>query len=114
MAVSMGGRDRLDSLLTRRAFLGLVVEGAIVIGLAGFIRFLGRKDSFIRPPGARPEEEFLSLCIRCGKCREACPWGLITLVPLTESVISVGTPRLRWPCPHCMRCIRVCPTGALR
>jgi ferredoxin-type protein NapG len=110
----MGHRDRLNALLSRRAFVGLVGEGALVVALGGLLRFIEPKDKFIRPPGALPEEEFLSLCIRCDKCRKACPWGLITPVPLTESVISAGTPRLPWHCPHCNRCISVCPTGALR
>jgi ferredoxin-type protein NapG len=110
----MGDRHRPDSLVARRAFIGLVGKGAMVVALGGLLRFLGRNDSFIRPPGALPEEEFLSLCLRCDKCREACPWGLITPVSLAESVISAGTPRLRWNCPHCMRCGPACPTGALR
>jgi ferredoxin-type protein NapG len=114
MAIGTGDRDRLNSLLTRRAFVGLVGKGALVVALGGFIRFLGRKDNFIRPPGALPEEEFLSLCTRCLKCQEVCPWGDITPVLLTESVISVGTPRLRRNCPRCGRCIWACPTGALR
>jgi ferredoxin-type protein NapG len=114
--MGMGDRDRLDSLLTRRAFLGLAGKGAIVVALGGFIRSLGRKDSFIRPPGALPEEEFLSVCKRCLKCQRACRRGHIIPVLLTESVISVGTPRLRGPCdePFCMLCNWVCPTGALR
>ena len=79
----------------------------------GLMRFHDRKREFLRPPGALPEEEFLSLCNRCLKCQEVCPWKAITPVRLTESVIRVGTPRLRWDCPRCMRCIRACPTGAL-
>jgi ferredoxin-type protein NapG len=115
--MSMGDQDRLNSLLTRRAFVGLVGKGAMAVALGGLTRFLERKDNFIRPPGALPEEEFLSLCIRCDKCREVCPGGLITPVLLTESVISVGTPRLRWGycnVEFCRRCSWVCPTGALR
>jgi len=115
----MGDRENetktgFNSPLPRRAFLGLVGKGAIVVALGGFIRFLGRKDSFIRPPGALPEEEFLSLCTRCPKCQEVCPRGVITPVLLTESVISVGTPRLQGYCNGCMLCNWVCPTGALR
>jgi len=111
----MGDRDRLNSPLTRREFVGLVGKGAIVIALGGLIRFLEPKDKFVRPPGALPEDEFLSLCIRCDKCRDVCPWGDITPVRLTESVIGVGTPRLRRGyCPRCWKCIPVCPTGALQ
>jgi ferredoxin-type protein NapG len=113
----MGDRDRLNSLLTRRAFVDLVGKGAVVVALGGFIRFLGRKENFIRPPAALPEEEFLSLCTRCLKCQEVCPTRVIAPVLLTESVISVGTPKLdsrRRPCIHCGYCSQVCPTGALR
>ncbi|MBI5034153.1 MAG: 4Fe-4S binding protein [Chloroflexi bacterium] len=123
----MGDRNRLYSLLPRRAFIEWVSKGAIVFVLAGVIRFIGPKDRLvapeggvsrdriIRPPGAVPEEEFLSLCIRCDKCITICPYNIITPVLITESVVSVGTPRLTgFFCATCRRCIPVCPTGALR
>ena len=91
-------------------FLG---RGAVLLPLGGLIRLAEPKERFRRPPGAVPEEEFLSLCTRCGLCQEVCP-RLISLVPLTESVISVGTPRVIFNCSRCMRCNDVCPTGALR
>ena len=127
MTIAMVERDRQDSHLGRRAFVGLVGKGVIVVAFGGFIRFIGPKDRLIappggvprdriiRPPGALPEEQFLSFCIRCDKCRDVCPYGLVTPVLLTESVISAGTPRLKgYGCPNCRRCIPVCPTGALR
>jgi ferredoxin-type protein NapG len=105
--------NRVNSLLTRRAFVELAGKGGIVLALAGLMHFLGSKREFVRPPGAAPEEEFLSLCIRCDRCREACPYGLISPVPITESVISAGTPRLQGYCPLCWRCVAACPTDAL-
>jgi len=118
----MGDRENeietgFNSPLTRRALLGLVGQAAIVVGLGGFIRFLGRKDGFLRPPGALTEGEFLPLCIKCQKCQEVCPTGTIIPVLLTEDVASVGTPKLNFRlgyCNLCMRCIEVCPTGALQ
>jgi ferredoxin-type protein NapG len=112
--MGMSDRDRPDSLLTRRAFVGLMGKGATAVVLGGFIRLLEREDHFLRPPGALPEGEFLALCIRCDRCRDACPYGFISPVPLIESVISVGTPRLLGYCPRCRHCIYVCPSGALR
>jgi ferredoxin-type protein NapG len=108
-----GDRDGLHSLLSRRAFVAFVGKGTMAVVLGGLLRF-SPQAPIVRPPGALPEEEFLSLCIKCDKCREVCPQGVITPVLLTESVIGVGTPRLRWPCTHCMRCNTVCPTHALR
>ncbi len=112
MAIGMDDRDWLASRLSRRAFVGLLGKGTGVFVLGGLIRFLEPKQKFIRPPGALPEEEFLALCTRCLKCVEMCP-NIIDSVSLAESVISVGTPRMRFSCSRCMRCNYVCPTGAL-
>lgn len=71
--------------------------------------------AILRPPGARPEKEFLARCIHCGQCAEVCPhdsvrmrggWGLARHTPEV-------LPR-RTPCYLCMKCPPVCPSGALR
>ncbi len=108
----MGERDKPGSFLTRRDFVGLVGKGASAFAIGGLIRFLTPNHKILRPPGARPEQEFLALCTRCGKCLEVCP-TIIALVPLSESLIAAGTPKIVFNCPRCMRCNYVCPTGAL-
>lgn len=72
-----------------------------------------------RPPGAvDSEDEFLSLCERCGKCSEACPHDVIShLGPAAGP--AEATPiidPIKNPCRWCttMDCIRACPSGALR
>lgn len=114
MASDNGDPDKPVSHHTRRKFVELAGKGAAVAALGGFLRLVDNPKRFIRPPGARPEPEFLALCIRCDKCRIACPYGLLTPVEITESVVSVGTPKLTGSCPGCRRCIPACPTGALR
>ena len=68
----------------------------------------------LRPPGAKAENKFLALCVRCGKCLEACPhgsiklsrsWGRGRLAPYVDIASA--------PCQLCMKCPPVCPTGAL-
>ncbi len=68
----------------------------------------------LRPPGACSERTFISLCICCGKCVEACPhnsiklehgFGRTRLTPYVDVDDS--------PCHLCMKCPPVCPTGAL-
>lgn len=108
-------RNQPASRLARRTFIELIGKSAVVIVFGGLIRFLEPQwFRLYRPPGAVVEEEFLSRCIRCDRCRKACPWDLIAPVPLTEGLINAGTPILKGNCRHCWLCIPVCPTGALR
>jgi ferredoxin-type protein NapG len=109
----MVDRDRPDSHLTRRAFVELLGKGAIVVVLGEILRLWEGGEYIPRPPGARPEDEFLSLCLRCDLCREACPWDIIVPIPIAESLINAGTPVLRGSCRYCDLCIEACPTGAL-
>lgn len=71
---------------------------------------------FIRPPGADPKD-FLSSCIRCFKCGEACPNQCIHFAGIDKGLAHLFTPYLEprdKPCILCMKCGEACPTGALR
>jgi MauM/NapG family ferredoxin protein len=71
---------------------------------------------FLRPPGARPETDFASRCIRCGKCSQVCPYKSIKIAGLFDGVAIMGTPVVKArevPCYLCMKCPPVCPSGAL-
>jgi ferredoxin-type protein NapG len=72
----------------------------------------------LRPPGARPEREFLETCFRCGSCADACPAKAIAL---TESINEdqVGTPYIDPDAAACvicddLACMKACPSGALK
>lgn len=69
----------------------------------------------LRPPGARPEDEFAERCVRCFRCVEVCPPACVLLdrspLPLLSDLPHlVANDR---GCTLCMRCTEVCPTGAL-
>lgn len=107
---------------TRRAFCGLMGKTSIVIAFGGILRLLDEKDRFIRPLTAAPEDEFLSLCTRCQKCIDVCPYNVISPVSLLESITSAGTPRIKSQQASCRfnmymgcsgYCAMECPTGAL-
>lgn len=71
----------------------------------------------LRPPGARPEREFLSACVRCGLCVRACPYKTLKLAELGDGP-AIGTPYFiarNVPCEMCddIPCVAACPTGAL-
>jgi MauM/NapG family ferredoxin protein len=75
-------------------------------------------DDLVRPPGAKPEPDFLALCTRCSLCIKACPTNMLQpglfqagpdglFAPLAVSRVG--------PCePLCNACGQVCPTGAIR
>ena len=68
------------------------------------------RNTVVRPPWAVTQDRFLSLCDRCGLCRDACNERLILL---TDS----GYPRIdfkKGACTFCGDCARSCPTGALQ
>jgi len=103
----------------RRALLGGVVAGIS-------LPFLGRLDGqihktadprLIRPPGSIPEEEFLTLCQRCGLCMKVCPTNVIHPALSEAGMAGFWTPRLimtQGYCEYtCTLCSSVCPTGAI-
>jgi ferredoxin-type protein NapG len=70
---------------------------------------------FLRPPGARPEKEFLSRCLQCGQCAQVCIFECIFMTTGFNFFLS-GTPRIdpkKAPCFLCMRCSAICPSDAL-
>lgn len=71
---------------------------------------------WIRPPGARIEEEFLNTCSRCGNCVHACP---VEAIHLDHSgALGKGAPFIdpdTSACVMCegLQCVNHCPSGAL-
>jgi ferredoxin-type protein NapG len=71
----------------------------------------------LRPPGASPEREFLSACVRCGLCVRDCPYHTLKLADWTDGP-ALGSPFFvarETPCEMCenIPCVKACPTGAL-
>ncbi len=72
---------------------------------------------YLRPPGALPEAEFTSRCIRCGQCGEVCPNRCINYFGLENGFTSADTPYIiprEKACILCMKCGEVCPSGAIQ
>lgn len=108
---------------SRRAFLTRLAQGAALTATGGLVwAYLleqqARATPFaLRPPGARPEDDFNALCIKCGQCARACPYDTLQLAPAGADM-PIGTPHFvprEVPCYLCedIPCQVACPTGAL-
>jgi len=105
--------------MKRRTF----IQGVVGAGLSSLLaeNALAAKNKpllrFLRPPGALPEDEFISRCIRCGKCGETCPNRCIQYFDLENGMSSSDTPYIiprEQACILCMKCGDICPTGAIQ
>lgn len=103
--------------MKRREFLKLAGVGGLVILTGGRYKFKTKLKNFIRPPGAITEDEFVYMCIRCGKCVKVCPTGCLKPVPINEGIIEFATPYMiprERGCLVCLSCGKVCPSGAIQ
>ncbi len=106
---------------SRRRFLRTT---ALFFGVVGtslatwFPVIAGWVKSRLRPPGAVPEDEFLTSCIKCGQCVQVCPVEAIRLADIDEAM-GVGVPYIDARAQACdfscdvVQCILACPTGSL-
>ncbi|OHE07103.1 MAG: ferredoxin-type protein NapG, partial [Sulfurimonas sp. RIFCSPLOWO2_12_FULL_34_6] len=107
---------------SRRFILQKLLKGLGygAFGIVAWSAYLSQSQAnslILRPPGAISEEEFVSTCIRCGMCVQACPFDVLKLSTISDK-ISIGTPyftprenecRL---CPD-IPCASACPTKVL-
>jgi polyferredoxin len=108
--------------LSRRQFLASAISGAAAIPMLRVSsRLEGNWDpALVRPPGALPEKEFLSRCIKCGQCMRICPTNVIHPAGLQGGLEGLWTPVLNFRigtsgCQfNCIACGNLCPTAAIR
>jgi polyferredoxin len=108
--------------LSRRQFLTATISGAAVIPMLRVSGSLGSNwnPAVVRPPGALPENEFLSRCIKCGQCMRICPTNVIHPAGLESGIEGLWTPALNFRigtsgCQfNCIACSHLCPTAAIR
>lgn len=103
----------------RHAIFGLV-GGALLVPAfkTNAINTADGKGRLVRPPGALPENEFMTRCIACGNCMKACPTNAIQPCTAGDGLSRFFTPkivpRIGFCDAKCSLCGYTCPTGALR
>lgn len=107
--------DRRKFILGMARTTGIVALGGLM--WSAYVDEVTANKLILRPPGALREDDFLSTCIKCGMCVEACPFDTLHLAGPGDNK-PLGTPFFEprdIPCYMCndIPCVPVCPTGAL-
>jgi ferredoxin-type protein NapG len=89
-------KEKLPPLSERRRFLLQALQGIglATVGALTWSAYLNEAKGsmlFLRPPGALKEKDFITHCIRCGLCVEACPYDTLKLARAGDNV-PLGTP----------------------
>lgn len=111
--------QRVD--LSKRALLASAAGGAAALCLMRInpqSRAQIHNPALIRPPGARPELEFLQRCTGCGMCMKVCQTGGLQPTLTEAGLEGLWTPHLvpqiGYCHYNCNLCGQVCPTEAIR
>lgn len=106
----------MGASITRRSILAGAGAVAGMLALGGFSRAFAGEGAPVRPPGGQDEAHLQALCVKCDRCRSACPRGCVVAASVSDGFLGARTPKLdfhRGFCDFCNRCIESCPTGAL-
>jgi polyferredoxin len=105
--------------LSRRRLVGAILSG---LAVPLFLRARSSsvetpREQLIRPPGARPEPDFLERCIKCEECMHICPTNVLQPSMTEAGFEGFWTPVLKNTVGYCelncVLCGEVCPTGAI-
>ena len=102
---------------SRRQILASLATSAAGVVLLRTGLFKKEDPHLLRPPGARPEADFLAKCVRCGQCIKICPNSALRPTLFEAGLRGFSTPILmprHAPCNYdCNACGQVCPSGAI-
>lgn len=108
-------QDRRNAIIKAAQGMGVLAFGALI--WSAYAKKASANSIALRPPGARAENEFRNLCIKCGRCVAHCPPKALKLAQPEDDILT-GTPFFiarKIPCEMCVDvpCVPVCPTDAL-
>lgn len=111
-------KNKAELDLGRRKFVAAAVVGGVLPAMTSTSAVLKKPNPFLlRPPGAKEENEFMALCVRCGECMKVCIQNALQPMGFESGLEGFFTPklipRLGYCEFNCTLCGQVCPTGAI-
>jgi len=85
-----------SGVISRRSLVEGAAGAAVVLAFGGTVKAIGGAAPVLRPPGAIDEAHFIGTCIRCNRCRGACPRDAIVNCDFEDGIINIRTPRLHF------------------
>jgi ferredoxin-type protein NapG len=82
------------SLISRRGLIAGAAGAGVLLATGGAVKAVAGDVQPLRPPGAKSEEQFIGACIRCNRCRGACPRNAIVNCDFEDGIINIRTPKL--------------------
>ena len=83
-------------LISRRSLFVGTISAAVLMAIGGTAKALAGGVLPVRPPGSLSEEHFIGACIRCNRCRGACPRDVIVNCDVEDGIIHMRTPKLNF------------------
>jgi ferredoxin-type protein NapG len=80
--------------ISRRGLVAGVAGSAALLAIGAAGKAMAGAASPVRPPGSQSEDHFIGACIRCNRCRGACPRKAIVNCDFEDGMINIRTPRL--------------------
>lgn len=114
-----GARKASPSGITRRTLIAGGAGAAVLLAVGGAERAFAQGTTLLRPPGAQDQDRLWALCIRCDRCRSACPHGAIGVAHIEDGLINARVPIMDFSkgfCDFCdgrYLCAENCPTQAI-
>lgn len=103
-----GGATRLQKPgLSRRSLIGGAAMAAGLLAFGGATAAFGGETDRLRPPGGQDDDRFWGACIRCDRCRAACPLAAIGVEGLTPGIIGARLPIMDFREGYCDMCERL-------
>jgi ferredoxin-type protein NapG len=97
-------QDGGKNTISRRALVTGGIGAGVMLAIGGGARLAVGSEIPLRPPGGQDEDHLLANCIRCDRCRSACPNNAIGVASINDGILMARTPKMEYRKGYCDFC----------